>query len=55
MCWAQQNKITHSKEKKHEFLIKWYRKSKKYGESRGGEALKFIKAYKIDEKKIKIE
>ena len=55
ICWAQWNKITYSKEKKHEFLIKWYRKSKEYGESRGGEVLKFIKAYKIDEKKIKIE
>ena len=47
----QCNEILYSKEKQHKFLIKWCKKSKDYGKSIGGEALKFIKAYKIDETK----
>ena len=35
----------------HEFLIKWYNKTKTYGESIGGEVVKFIDRHKIDTNK----
>ena len=48
--WKQRNEIHHSWEKQHEFLIKWYRKTKGYTELIGGEAKKFVDEYEIDEK-----
>ena len=48
--WKQRNEIYHSREKQHEFLLKWYRKTKVYAELIGGEAKKFIDKYEIDEK-----
>ena len=50
-CWLQRNEILHSKDIQHDFITKWYKKTKWYGESIGGEALKFIDQYKIDETK----
>ena len=50
-CWLERNTILYSKEMQHEFLIKWYNKTKTYGKSIRGEAVKFIDTHKIDTNK----
>ena len=47
------NEIFYLKERQYEFLIKWYQKIKAHAEKLGGEALKFVAEYKIDERNLK--
>ena len=51
--WKNRNTIFYLKKRKHEFLIKWYQKTKAYVERLGGEVLKFVTEYKIDERNSK--
>ena len=47
--WKTRNKILYSTEVQHDYLIKWYKKTKSHREGIGREALKFIEKYEIDE------
>ena len=47
-CWINCNEIFHSKEKKIEFVKKWYEKTKRYIELVRREAKKYADANKIN-------